>query len=665
MFWGSHRFLPMLFISTLSLFNFLAYYLEAVSLLRSGSFLGRGSISTLMIFTTSMYALYGWKRMLVRAKINDEKMSKLQTEIQMLEKSRESQRYWRELVIRVHETTLNTIRSLLTLKDVPIESLRVDIQKSLEHDRSVMSRAQERRSGSVIGAIRSGIDNAALRERVKIVSQGVNLHLDSQVADVVERVVREALRNATEHASAKNIEILWRTSVERSVNTGEREHGRLTIVISDDGIASSTKREVGIGTNLVMAKSISELGGTFQFQERNSEEKIGSIVKIELPTSVADKKSDTVDLPRYSAVDLGRYMALLTLFGPAMTGVFFFPVLSIWWPTQLMTQSLGFLSLAYLLFTTFIRTKRLGWLESVVVATGLLGIIFFLDLDPLTCVAAQPFQWVINSVVYGLFIILLWGKWQVTAVAYPVFLYLVAPYHDLIPQECNFIFNFPVLNTLFSFLFVAVIFTLVYRTFERVERAQEKRLNKNRELVADIERNDAAFEKILELDATAKKTIMELLSTSGAMSDQSQHALRKVDSELRAEMQVDPIASSGLTRLAAEFVHQVTQLNRWLEVKSIHGDEDARPLPKVLRERFMEIAKDVPNGSAIQVVVGDGYAELSLRAHSEVPDSVMTLKNFVEALRDDEYSVRIERESAREASEYVLFMRREIQSQRK
>ena len=174
MFWHQRLLVHIVLIGGLAIFNLLAHYFGATSLLRSGSFLGRGSISSLMVLTTGLFALYGWKRMLENARLNDERIQSLVSDIEALEKSQESQKHWRDLVIRVHETTLNTIRSILTLKDTPIEELQLGIEQSLRQDRALMSKAQERRSGSVIGAIRAGIDNAAVREKVRIISQGVN-----------------------------------------------------------------------------------------------------------------------------------------------------------------------------------------------------------------------------------------------------------------------------------------------------------------------------------------------------------------------------------------------------------------------------------------------------------------------------------------------------------
>jgi hypothetical protein len=185
-------------------------------------------------------------------------------------------------------------------------------------------------------------------------------------------------------------------------------------------------------------------------------------------------------------------------------------------------------------------------------------------------------------------------------------------------------------------------------------------VSKNLALVAEIEKNDQSYEKILELDAQAKEIISELLSATGPISTQTQLKLRKIDSELRAQMQVDPIISAGLTRLAADFVHQVTGANRWLDVKWIHGDEDVRPIPDLLKQQFLAIANDIPSGTSIQVVVGDSYAELSLRARCEVPDSVLELSNFAHESRDPELSVVLKRESSQE---FVLFMRRERPSQ--
>lgn len=657
---GKDFWMTITFVALLSLLNFLGYFFEATSLLRSGSFLGRGSISSLMILSTGLYALYGWNLMIKRAKENDERMSSLLSNIEMLERTQISQKYWRDLVIRVHETTLNTIRSLLTLRDKPLESFRDIVEKSLSQSGSMMSRAQERRSGSVIGSIRAGIAGAALEENVRIISKGINLHLDPQIAQAVERAVREALRNAVEHAHAKNIEVHWRTITQKIEEVSEHERGRVMISIHDDGLPSTNQKFGGIGTSLVMTKSIRDLGGSLEIERGIPGEHGGTIVRIEVPSVVEPLRSGAVDFPSFRAVDLGRYMALLTLFGPAITGIYFFPLLGVWWPGQWVSRALGFMCLAYLLYRTFIKVKKMGWIESIALSIGLLGIIFFLDLNPLTCESAQPIQWIFNSVVYGLFIIFLWGRWQITLLSYPIFLYLIAPMHDLVPQDCNFIFNFPILNTLFSFLFVAVVFTIVYKTFEKVESYQDSRRNKNSEIVSEIEKSDAAFEKILELDTLAQKIIREMVHTGGVMDTLSEHSLRRIDSQLRAEIQIDPVASSGFTLLAAEFVNVVVARNHWIDVRSIHGDEDGRPVPDLVRNRFMAIAEDLPNSSSIQVVVTEGHAEISLRSPGLVPESVKKLKSLLEKFDDQDLSVEL---SVSSGEEYVLIIRRKRASQ--
>ena len=668
MFWQKKMFLHITLIFVLAILNFISYFNGAISLLPTGSFLGRGSISSFMIFSTGAYSLYGWSRMIERAKSKDATAQEMINDFSALEKAQRSQEFWRELVIRVHETTLNTIRSLITLKDLPIENFRSEIEKSFGANRDVMNSARERRSGSVIGAIRSGIDSAAVHEKVRLVSQGVNLHLDAPIAETIERVVREALRNSIEHADAKNIEILWRTTTLPSTDLNQYEAGRVSINITDDGKGTTNKVQGGIGTNLIMAQSIRELGGSFAIENLDkesghrdsSEFKRGTVVKIELPTSVHKQEPDRLELPSYSAIDLGRYMALLTLFGPAMTGVIFFPMLGIWWPGQTLTQILALAGLVLILYSTFVRNVRLGWMPSSLTAVCLVGSIYFLHLPELNCQSSQPFQWVINSVVYGLFIIFLWGKWQITVISYPIFLYLIRPLHDLIPQSCNFILNFPLLNTLFSFLFVAIIFYLVYISFERVELTQQRRLQKNLALVSEIERNDASFEKILELDSLTRQTIYDLAQKSGPLSIESVHELRLLDAQLRAEMQVDPVTSGGFTVLASDFVRKAAEENRWIEVKSIHGDSGSRAIPQVIREGFLGFAGDIPNGSSIQLVISDGEAELSLRFHGVVPESVTSFAKSLKPDRAAEFSARISESSP---DEHVLFVKREKQFQ--
>lgn len=650
--------IAILLILSLAIFNFLAYNFEATSLLRSGSFLGRGVIGSSMIFGTGAYALYGWKRMVRRATSNDEIFKELSLRIEEMEIARARQNYWRKLVVRVHESTLNTIRSLLSMREIAIEELRPAIEKSLMEDQALMMRAREHRSDSVIGAIRAGIDSAAIDAKIRIISQGVNLHLDYEVAETLVHVVREALRNAMEHAGAQNIEILWRTSTESATEAGHQEHGRVMVTITDDGIVSTSGKTSGIGTTLVMSKSVRELGGTIEIEGHIGSGEVGTSVRIEMPTSLKPRQGALPEFPTFNAIQHGRYMALLTLFGPAMTGVIFFPLLSIWWKGQILAQILGFVVLLYLLNFTYIKGKLLGWMESGILATGLLGVVVSLKLEPLTCISAQPFQWVINSVVYGLFLILLWGKWQVIAGAYPLFLYLVAPSHSLIPDNCNFIFNFPLLNTLFSFLFVASIFTLVYKAFVRVERFQESRRLASNSLVTEIKRGDVAFNQILELDTLARKTMVDLASKSGPISSETQEKLRRIESELRAEIQVDPVTSSGLTILAVDFVRKVVANNRWIEVRSIHGDENSHPIPELVREQFLAIAQDLPSGASIQLVGSEHGWELSVLSHSEIPDSVGILEKSVRALSVPGLTCSV---NSMGDGEFAIFLKREKQ----
>ena len=67
---------------------------------------------------------------------------------------------------------------------------------------------------------------------------------------------------------------------------------------------------------------------------------------------------------------------------------------------------------------------------------------------------------------------------------------------------------------------------------------------------------------------------------------------------------------------------------------------------------------DVPNGSSIQVIVDDGYAELSLRCGSAIPDSVKDLQNTVQVIGDPEIAVFVHPQSPQE---YIVVLRREKQ----
>ena len=122
-------------------------------------------------------------------------------------------------------------------------------------------------------------------------------------------------------------------------------------------------------------------------------------------------------------------------------------------------------------------------------------------------------------------------------------------------------------------------------------------------------------------------------------------------------MQIDPVSSAGLTLLASDFVREVVSMNHWLDVRSIHGDEDSRPIPQLVRDRFLAIASDVPNGSLIQVVVTDERAELTLKCRSEVTELIRAFASTVEKL--DDFGLHVEIDAKSTEDEFVLFLRRE------
>ena len=640
-------------ISFIALFNFWSYFTSAKSLLASGSFLGRGSISSFMVFSTGIFVIIGWRKMLANAGISDQRVQALMEKLEKLQKSQEKQKNWRQLVVRIHETTLNTLRSLIAMREVAIETLKDELKATVKKNQSSISNAQETRAGSVISAIRSGIDSANYEKKIKIISKGVNLHLESDIFDVVERIVRESLRNAITHGQANFVEVHWRTVSEPQRTIGERERGILFLEISDDGELRTQSTQVGIGTHLVMASSVEQLGGKFELMEDSGR---GRVIRVELPTSISSDRYELELVKPTSAIELGKYMALLTLFGPAMTGIIFFPMMGIWWPGQLLTQILGFVAQITLFYISFVKMKRMGWLASISLAILLLLSLQLINVGPLTCTSAQPIQWIFNITVYGLFIIMLGGKWQVTAVSYPIFLFMARDFSPLVPNSCNFIFAFPLINTLMSFLFVWIVFYVVYKSLETVENSQLKRIGETTDLIESLEGRDRAYQRVLELDERAQDLFITLSEKSGKLQDEDVLSLRKLDSELRAQLQIEPTISSGLTVLASDFISKALDSNRWLEVKSIHGDEDERPIPEEFREKFFDFARDIPSGSTIHVVVGPEDSQLSLTCKGAPPESLLAFKRSSESLGKSGLKVVITHQSLE--NQYVVTISR-------
>ena len=108
--------------------------------------------------------------------------------------------------------------------------------------------------------------------RVTVRADSVAEELGDEQKTCIYRVVQEALRNVTRHASAKQVEI--------RLTQNERV---LHLTIEDDGQGFSPEREKGVGL-LGMQERVRRLNGSFQV---NSEPGHGTTIRVDLPVSAA------------------------------------------------------------------------------------------------------------------------------------------------------------------------------------------------------------------------------------------------------------------------------------------------------------------------------------------------------------------------------------------
>jgi two-component sensor histidine kinase len=645
------------------IFNYYSYFIVDEAVLKTGNILGEGLLmvvqQAIFIFAVS----FNWRKEFSAAQDRDKERVVFLGNLIARERRKSLSELWQKNSIKIHAVTLNTIRSILKLSDQ-------ELRNSLPEIKQILLKEEDDRvtyflKGNVIAAVRAGISSAKSSLNITVRAEGENIKISRRISEVITNALEELITNAQQHAGAKNLIISWSVKRESQelIFQNDIENAVIKIGIMHDGKIPKIKTAPGLGTTLVIEKEILSIGGTVNMDLSD----LGSqVISLSIPSTTNDFEAILDRPPKSLAVEKTRLFYAITMVGQIGVGIPFFIFLSYWWDDVKFLSAVGLLTCSFTCFLLY-RKKRIDWLGSSVVAILCIVTMAATPVIAYTCTTGLPLHYILTATGYTLAMLLVWGRWQISLLGYGVWLYLANDLFRTVPWECRFIVRLPISAIIFLFPFGIFLIWISFKGFGKFSKSEKEIAQRNSLLVEEQSKLNVALENISELNNSAVTKILDVISeveSTSKLSDEGSFKLHQLDSQLRTQIQLDPLGVGTLTNLAAKMADASVASGSWLNVRALYGDTQMFALPEKVENKFIKFAREVPAGTSIQVLASGGDTTLSMRILGKpLADMKLKFDSILEEIA--EYEIDFILEENTDENEVVLLLTKKLNTDEK
>jgi two-component sensor histidine kinase len=642
------------------IFNYYSYFIVDEAVLKTGNILGEGLLmvvqQAIFIFAVS----FNWRKEFSAAQDRDKERVVFLGNLIARERRKSLSELWQKNSIKIHAVTLNTIRSILKLSDQ-------ELRNSLPEIKQILLKEEDDRvtyflKGNVIAAVRAGISSAKSSLNITVRAEGENIKISRRISEVITNALEELITNAQQHAGAKNLIISWSVKRESQelIFQNDIENAVIKIGIMHDGKIPKIKTAPGLGTTLVIEKEILSIGGTVNMDLSD----LGSqVISLSIPSTTNDFEAILDRPPKSLAVEKTRLFYAITMVGQIGVGIPFFIFLSYWWDGVKFLSAVGLLTCSFTCFLLY-RKKRIDWLGSSVVAILCIVTMAATPVIAYTCTTGLPLHYILTATGYTLAMLLMWGRWQISLLGYGVWLYFANDLFRTVPWECRFIVRLPISAIIFLFPFGIFLIWISFKGFAKFSKSEKEIAQRNSLLVEEQSKLNVALENISELNNSAVTKILDVISeveSTSKLSDEGSFKLHQLDSQLRTQIQLDPLGVGTLTNLAAKMADASVASGSWLNVRALYGDTQMFALPEKVENKFIKFAREVPAGTSIQVLASGGDTTLSMRILGKpLADMKLKFDSILEVLAESEIDFTLEENT--DENEVVLLLTKKLDS---
>lgn len=645
------------------IFNYYSYFVASEAVLKTGNVLSKGLLlliqQCIFIFAVS----FNWRKEFSAAQDRDKERVVFLGNLIAREHRKSLSELWQKNSIKIHAVTLNTIRSILKLSEQ-------ELRNSLPEIKQILLKEEDDRvtyflKGNVIAAVRAGISSAKSSLKITVRAEGENIKISRRISEVITNALEELITNAQQHAGAKNLVISWSVKRESQelIFQNDIENAVIKIRIMHDGKIANTKTVPGLGTTLVIEKEILSIGGTVNMDLSD----LGSkVISLSIPSTTNDFEAILDRPPKSLAIEKTRLFYAITMVGQIGVGIPFFIFLSYWWDGVKFLSAVGLLTCSLTCFLLY-RKKRIDWFGSSVVAILCIVTMAATPVIAYTCTTGLPLHYILTATGYTLAMLLVWGRWQISLLGYGVWLYFANDLFRTVPWECRFIVRLPISAIIFLFPFGIFLIWISFKGFVKFSKSEKEIALRDSLLVEKQGKLNVALENISELNNSAVTKILDVISeveSTSKLSDEGSFKLHQLDSQLRTQIQLDPLGVGTLTNLAAKMADTAVASGSWLNVRALYGDSQIFALPEKVENKLINFAREVPAGTSIQVLASGGDTTLSMRILGK---SLAEMKSKFDSILEEMTEIEIEfvLEENTDEKEVVLLLTKKLDSDEK
>ena len=390
------------------------------------------------------------------------------------------------------------------------------------------------------------------------------------------------------------------------------------------------------------------------------------VISLSIPSTTNDFEAILDRPPKSLAIEKTRLFYAITMVGQIGVGIPFFMFLSYWWDGVKFLSAVGLLTCSLTCFLLY-RKKRIDWLGSSIVAILCIVTMAATPVIAYTCTTGLPLHYILTATGYTLAMLLMWGRWQISLLGYGVWLYFANDLFRTVPWECRFIVRLPISAIIFLFPFGIFLIWISFKGFGKFSKSEKEIAQRDSLLVEEQGKLNVALENISELNKSAVAKILDVISeveSTSKLSDEGSFKLHQLDSQLRTQIQLDPLGVGTLTNLAAKMADAAVASDTWLNVRALYGDSQMFVLPEKVENKLINFAREVPAGTSIQVLASGGDTTLSMRIVGKpLADMKLKFDSILEELAESEIDFVLEENI--DENEVVLLLTKKFNTDEK
>ncbi len=540
----------------------LIWWRHPTNIIASALELWGGWIVVVQILVTALAAWWAWNTVLDEALEADHDFEQRELSADQSIAEQERARLWRSTAAQLHESLLNSIRYVLATPEPNREQLAGYVGGATHPPDAPVVHSIDRLLADVL-------DDPIAADIIQVPASRPDAELEPEVFDALRGALIEVAHNSARHGGATQLQVEFETD----------PSGLLTVHADDNGSGISGRSRPGIGTEVVLSRSVAAVGGTVRMTSGRTG---GTDVTLTVPAEgVAPQR--WLRTRSYPPFDKGRLLVSASLAGACVVGIVYFLIL---WPVRSLDRTGGshfWLTVVFGIVgcaipaIVVLRRRQLALLAGLGLIMIPALVPWFLRTADYGCAQSANVASVINVAGFAVVAIAAWAGLLPGAAGVIMWATGTLIVLTNLPAACNQGVQLALSNSL---LVIPLALTVTYVGVRTDQRAETRMNTARRREVLEQSRSaaEADLNSDLEVAVDDASALLAAIAAGQPRTPEVRVRLEAADARIRAAIQVDSARAGTFARVAKRVVDSASTAGTSVTVRAVGGSDDTRPI---------------------------------------------------------------------------------------